>query len=118
MPDVSDRAAIDTAITARAGIAFSIRRSRIIRSCPALENFGLTPTRQVDKLAEHGAIVIATPLKIERGSGSPVRPFAIVPTGAGGDQGPYVATAGEQDRLDRHAIAGQAYNVDGREAMA
>jgi hypothetical protein len=85
---------------------------------PGAGKFGLAPTRQVDKLAEHGAIVIATPLKIGRGSGSPVRPFAIVPTGAGGDQGPYVATAGEPDRLDRHAIAGQAYNVDGREAMA
>jgi kynurenine formamidase len=43
--------------------------------------FGLTQLANVDKLPEKGAIVIATPLKIERGSGSPVRVIAIVPAG-------------------------------------
>ena len=46
---------------------------------------GLTQLANLDKLPERGAIVIATPLKIEHGSGSPVRPIAIVPAGGGGD---------------------------------
>ena len=41
--------------------------------------FGLTQLANVDKLPENGAIVIATPLKIQRGSGSPVRVIAIAP---------------------------------------
>ena len=41
--------------------------------------FGLTQLANVDKLPETGAIVIATPLKIEHGSGSPVRVIAIAP---------------------------------------
>ena len=41
--------------------------------------FGLTQLANVDKLPESGAIVIATPLKIEHGSGSPVRVIAIAP---------------------------------------
>ena len=41
--------------------------------------FGLTQLANVDKLPEHGAIVIATPLKIQRGSGSPVRVIAVAP---------------------------------------
>jgi kynurenine formamidase len=40
---------------------------------------GLTQLANVDQLPETGAIVIATPLKIERGSGSPVRAIALVP---------------------------------------
>ena len=44
-------------------------------------HFGLTQLANVDKLPEAGAIVIATPLKIERGSGSPVRVIALVPAG-------------------------------------
>jgi kynurenine formamidase len=43
--------------------------------------FGLTQLANVDKLPESGAIVIATPLKIEHGSGSPVRVIAIAPAG-------------------------------------
>jgi kynurenine formamidase len=43
-------------------------------------HFGLTQLANVDKLPESGAIVIATPLKIRRGSGSPVRVIALVPT--------------------------------------
>jgi kynurenine formamidase len=42
--------------------------------------FGLTQLANVNKLPESGAIVIATPLKIQRGSGSPVRVIAIAPT--------------------------------------
>lgn len=41
--------------------------------------FGLTQLANVDKLPESGAIVVATPLKIEHGSGSPVRVIAILP---------------------------------------
>lgn len=41
--------------------------------------FGLTQLANVDKLPATGALLIATPLKIDRGSGSPVRPIAIVP---------------------------------------
>jgi kynurenine formamidase len=40
--------------------------------------FGLTQLANVDQLPASGAIVIATPLKIERGSGSPVRVIALV----------------------------------------
>ena len=40
--------------------------------------YGLTQLANVDKLPPRGAILIATPLKIEKGSGSPVRPIAIV----------------------------------------
>lgn len=41
--------------------------------------FGLTQLANVDLLPETGAIIVATPLKIERGSGSPVRAIALVP---------------------------------------
>ena len=41
--------------------------------------FGLTQLANLDQLPAVGAIVVATPLKLERGSGSPVRPIAIVP---------------------------------------
>jgi kynurenine formamidase len=41
--------------------------------------FGLTQLANVDKLPESGAMVIATPLKIEHGSGSPVRVIALAP---------------------------------------
>lgn len=43
-------------------------------------HYGLTQLANVDRLPESGAIVIATPLKIERGSGSPVRVIALVPS--------------------------------------
>lgn len=43
--------------------------------------YGLTQLANVDRLPATGAIVIATPLKIERGSGSPVRVIAITPAG-------------------------------------
>lgn len=41
--------------------------------------FGLTQLNNLDKLPARGAVIIASPLKITNGSGSPVRPLAIVP---------------------------------------
>ncbi len=41
--------------------------------------FGLTQLANLDRLPPTGAFVVATPLKLERGSGSPVRPLAFVP---------------------------------------
>lgn len=41
--------------------------------------FGLTNLANLDQLPPVGAVLIAAPLKLERGSGSPVRPIALVP---------------------------------------
>jgi kynurenine formamidase len=41
--------------------------------------FGLASLRNLDKLPATGAVVIAAPLKLVRGSGSPVRAIAITP---------------------------------------
>ena len=41
--------------------------------------YGLTQLANVDQLPVTGAVVISTPLKIDRGSGSPVRVIALVP---------------------------------------
>lgn len=41
--------------------------------------YGLAQLANVDKLPPRGAILIATPLKITNGSGSPIRPIALVP---------------------------------------
>ena len=41
-------------------------------------NMGLTSLTNLDQLPERGAVVIALPLKIEGGSGSPVRVIALV----------------------------------------
>jgi kynurenine formamidase len=41
--------------------------------------FGLASLRNLDQLPPTGAIVIAAPLKIVNGSGSPVRVLALVP---------------------------------------
>jgi kynurenine formamidase len=43
--------------------------------------FGLASLRNLDQLPPTGAIVIAAPLKIVNGSGSPVRVIALVPEG-------------------------------------
>lgn len=43
--------------------------------------FGLASLRNLDQLPATGAIVIAAPLKIVNGSGSPVRVIALVPEG-------------------------------------
>lgn len=41
--------------------------------------FGLTQLANVDKLPATGAVLVAAPLKMQRGSGSPVRVVAILP---------------------------------------
>lgn len=41
--------------------------------------FGLTQLGNIDKLPTRGSVIITTPLKITNGSGSPVRPIALVP---------------------------------------
>lgn len=43
--------------------------------------FGLASLANLDKLPAKGAILIAAPLKIERGTGSPIRALALVPKG-------------------------------------
>lgn len=43
---------------------------------------GLASLRQLDRLPPTGAIVIAAPLEIVGGSGSPVRAIALVPRAA------------------------------------
>jgi kynurenine formamidase len=43
--------------------------------------YGLTQLNNLDKLPARGAVIITLPLKITGGSGSPVRPMAIVPKG-------------------------------------
>jgi kynurenine formamidase len=42
--------------------------------------FGLASLTNLDQLPATGAIVIAPPLKIVNGSGSPLRVLALVPT--------------------------------------
>ncbi len=43
--------------------------------------FGLASLANLDQLPPKGAILIATPLKIQNGTGSPMRALALVPTG-------------------------------------
>jgi len=43
--------------------------------------FGLASLANLDRLPPKGAILIAAPLKIERGTGSPIRALALVPRG-------------------------------------
>ncbi len=43
--------------------------------------FGLASLANLDKLPPKGAILIAAPLKIENGTGSPIRALALVPKG-------------------------------------
>jgi len=43
--------------------------------------FGLASLCNLDQLPPTGAVVIAAPLKLERGSGSPLRVLALVPAG-------------------------------------
>lgn len=43
--------------------------------------FGLASLANLDKLPPKGAILIAAPLKIEHGTGSPIRALALVPKG-------------------------------------
>ena len=41
--------------------------------------YGLTQLANVHQLPARGSIIIAAPLKITEGSGSPIRPLALVP---------------------------------------
>ncbi|RXT08026.1 cyclase family protein [Ammoniphilus sp. CFH 90114] len=41
--------------------------------------YGLAQLANVDQLPPRGSVIIATPLKITNGSGSPIRPIALVP---------------------------------------
>jgi kynurenine formamidase len=41
---------------------------------------GLASLRNLDRLPPTGSIVIAAPLKLQNGSGSPLRVLAIAPT--------------------------------------
>ena len=41
-------------------------------------NFGLASLTNLDQLPPTGAVLIAAPLKIEKGSGSPLRVLALV----------------------------------------
>jgi kynurenine formamidase len=41
--------------------------------------YGLASLCQLDKLPPKGAIIIAAPLKIQKGTGSPLRALALVP---------------------------------------
>lgn len=45
--------------------------------------FGLASLTNLDQLPPKGAILIAAPLRIENGTGSPIRALALVPTGGG-----------------------------------
>ncbi|MDE4141479.1 MULTISPECIES: cyclase family protein [Rhodobacterales] len=47
----------------------------------ANNRFGLASLANLDKLPAKGAILIAAPLKIQRGTGSPIRALALVPKG-------------------------------------
>ncbi len=57
----------------------STRRSRITRIMHGAGKFGLASLCNLDQLPATGAIVIAAPLKIVNGSGSPLRVIAIAP---------------------------------------
>ena len=56
-----------------------IRPSRTTISCTAAASLGLASLSNLDQLPPTGAIVIAAPLKIVGGSGSPLRVIAITP---------------------------------------
>ena len=56
-----------------------IRRSRLTPSCTRANRYGLASLCQLDKLPPKGAILIAAPLKIVKGTGSPLRVLALVP---------------------------------------
>jgi kynurenine formamidase len=53
---------------------FAVHRIAAARNVPGLENL-----TNLDQLPPGGAIVIALPMKIERGSGGPLRAIALVP---------------------------------------
>jgi kynurenine formamidase len=51
------------------------------------ERYGLENLAHLDKLPPRGFWLFVAPIKIETGSGGPVRVFAILPAGAG-ENGP------------------------------
>jgi kynurenine formamidase len=53
---------------------FMVHRIAAARNVPGLENL-----RGLDQLPARGAVVIALPMKIEGGSGGPLRAIALVP---------------------------------------
>ncbi len=53
---------------------FIVHRIAAARNLPALENL-----MNLERLPAHGALVVALPMKIEGGSGGPVRVIALVP---------------------------------------
>jgi kynurenine formamidase len=55
---------------------FLVHRVAAARNVPGLENL-----TNLDRLPPHGATVIALPVKIEGGSGGPLRAVALVPAG-------------------------------------
>ena len=44
-----------------------------------VNRYGLAQLTNIDKLPPRGSIIVAAPLKITNGSGSPIRAFALVP---------------------------------------
>ena len=61
----------------------SRRPIRATTTCTAPGKYGLQCLRNLDRLPPTGALIVAAPLKILQGSGSPLRVFAIVPARAG-----------------------------------
>ncbi len=57
---------------------FMVHRIAAARDAPGLENL-----MNLDRLPPRGALMIALPVKIEGGSGGPVRAIALVPRGKG-----------------------------------
>ncbi len=57
---------------------FMVHRIAVARNVPGLENL-----MNLDRLTATGALMIALPIKIEGGSGGPVRAIALVPRGKG-----------------------------------
>ena len=53
---------------------FEVHRIAAARNVPGLENL-----TSLDRLPVRGATVIALPMKIEKGSGAPLRAVALVP---------------------------------------
>ena len=62
----------------RPGGIISTRPIRAISTCTATGRFGLQCLTNLDLLPPTGAVIIAAPLKIQSGSGSPLRVLALV----------------------------------------
>ena len=62
----------------RPGPSFQSAVSRRTSTCTAKGRFGLQCLTNLDLLPPTGAVIIAAPLKIKQGSGSPLRVLALV----------------------------------------